>query len=372
MKRWLGYGLLLLGLGLWFLFDSQPMVLALWIATAVVPGAMGCAVLAAGKNVRLRLNAPDTVQKGQEFTVTIHKGSPRLLCWVDVTAELVCRNGKTGELLTQRVFLDGKTTELSLQADHCGPVALELDRATLSDSFGLWHRRLDNCRAELVCLPDLFPMEVTVWETAVPLLDADRYSPHRPGNDPSETFGLREYAPGDSVRQIHWKLSEKNHRTMIRELGLPVVDRLLLMMDTIGTEGADGLTEAVCSLSLALICRGITHTLAWNDPEEGSLRQMAVSSREDAALACRRLCSLASAQHGLDVAASFLQNHRHCGFSNVVVAALRPSPAVGELFSGNRVTILSPAVGDGLQPDGTVAVCFDPAAPEARLQRMEV
>ncbi|MCQ2538114.1 MAG: DUF58 domain-containing protein [Lachnospiraceae bacterium] len=41
-------------------------------------------------------------------------------------------------------------------------------------------------------------------------------------NDPSEAYGIREYVPGDSIKSIHWKLSEKTGKTMVREYGMPV------------------------------------------------------------------------------------------------------------------------------------------------------
>lgn len=51
--------------------------------------------------------------------------------------------------------------------------------------------------------------------------DSDTSSPDRRGSDLTEPFRLREYAPGDSLRQIHWKLSSKLDRLVIREPGMP-------------------------------------------------------------------------------------------------------------------------------------------------------
>ena len=40
-------------------------------------------------------------------------------------------------------------------------------------------------------------------------MESFRYSGARPGDDPGETFDIREYQEGDSIRQIHWKLTGK-------------------------------------------------------------------------------------------------------------------------------------------------------------------
>ena len=37
------------------------------------------------------------------------------------------------------------------------------------------------------------------------------------GYDATEVFDLREYQPGDSIRSIHWKLSEKFDTVLVRE-----------------------------------------------------------------------------------------------------------------------------------------------------------
>lgn len=48
-------------------------------------------------------------------------------------------------------------------------------------------------------------------------MESFRYSGSRPGDDPGETYDIREYRSGDSIRQIHWKLSGKLDDIMIRE-----------------------------------------------------------------------------------------------------------------------------------------------------------
>ena len=48
-------------------------------------------------------------------------------------------------------------------------------------------------------------------------MESFRYSGSRPGDDPGETFDIREYREGDSIRQIHWKLTGKMDRLIIRE-----------------------------------------------------------------------------------------------------------------------------------------------------------
>ena len=51
----------------------------------------------------------------------------------------------------------------------------------------------------------------------------------------AENHELRLYRPGDSVQQIHWKLSAKTGSLMLREPMLPVQRRLLVRLDLKGS-----------------------------------------------------------------------------------------------------------------------------------------
>ena len=75
------------------------------------------------------------------------------------------------------------------------------------------------------------------------------------GSDPTETFQIREYVPGDSLRQIHWKLSAKAGRYMVRDAAKPVDHRLTIYVErrTAPPRLADGLMEAAVSLCQAYV-----------------------------------------------------------------------------------------------------------------------
>ena len=64
-------------------------------------------------------------------------------------------------------------------------------------------------------------------------MESFRYSGARPGDDPGETFDIREYQEGDSIRQIHWKLTGKLDKMMIRQRSFPVDDTILILQSPI-------------------------------------------------------------------------------------------------------------------------------------------
>lgn len=84
-------------------------------------------------------------------------------------------------------------------------------------------------------------------------MESFRYSGNRPGDDPGETYDIREYQPGDSIRQIHWKLSGKLDDIMIREKSFPVDDTVLILAEAFQTERDSKRAETVAEVLSAVL-----------------------------------------------------------------------------------------------------------------------
>lgn len=119
-----------------------------------------------------------------------------------------------------------------LPTEHCGQLKLEVVHPRIYDYLGLFRLPLKMDR----------PGSVLVWPEAIPLtgvpdfarLPAQKWKP-RPGGGFAENHELRLYRPGDSLRQIHWKLSAKTGKLILREPMEPVRRRIRLTMDLCGT-----------------------------------------------------------------------------------------------------------------------------------------
>lgn len=57
----------------------------------------------------------------------------------------------------------------------------------------------------------------------------------KPGGGFAENHEMRQYRPGDSMNQVHWKLTAKTGKLMVREAMEPVRHRLLLTMEVQGS-----------------------------------------------------------------------------------------------------------------------------------------
>jgi hypothetical protein len=112
-------------------------------------------------------------------------------------------------------------------------------------------------------------------EQPMPPPDVDSYLTQawRPkaGGGFSENHELRLYRPGDSLQQIHWKLSAKTGNLILREPLEPLRNRLLLRLDLSGTAGQiDRKLGILLWLSRYLLSKQLPHY--WQVMTEGGVQ----------------------------------------------------------------------------------------------------
>lgn len=128
----------------------------------------------------------------------------------------------------------------------------------------------------MLIIPETYPIEVKGGLSSLLDLDGNVYSSSKSGFDMSEVFSIREYKPGDNLKGIHWKLSNKLDSVLVREGSFPIKNSVLILMETgfdlVGEElklKAKETVTAVLSLSESLLDEGIGHHIAWWDNENG-------------------------------------------------------------------------------------------------------
>ena len=239
-------------------------VLAVFIAAPILSWVT---VFFCCKKLSICWTAPGVTQKKKPFTLGIRLESKTGLPMGKTVAYLRLTNTATGELQRKRISFRG-SGEYTLESAFCGCIECKAESLWCYDLFGVLPVKL-SCKQKkrILVMPDTFPVEVSSVLTQS-RLEASEYAPDQKGYDRSETFQLREYAPGDSLQQIHWKLSSKLGDLMVRDGSLPVDRELMVFLDQTDPERTpqqtDALLEAVVSVCQALTEAGLPFTLAWN------------------------------------------------------------------------------------------------------------
>lgn len=96
------------------------------------------------------------------------------------------------------------------------------------------------------------------------------YDTQKAGDDFSEIFGIREYASGDKIRSIHWKLSAKESKLMVKEGSRPLTRKNLIVVDIRELSKTlqsryNGLFNVLTGLTHALLNLGEEINICFND-----------------------------------------------------------------------------------------------------------
>ncbi len=181
------------------------------------------ASLPAMENMRLELDAPErlTMSSRGEATLAGRCALPH----PPVRGKIQVKFFLTGE---SRIIKSGE----DLPTKHCGGLLLQPVRARVYDYLGLFRKKIRKTESRTVLV---LPRRV---EMRTPP-DLERYlaKAWRPkfGGGFAENHELRLYRPGDNLNQVHWKLSAKTGKLILREPMEPERGLVLLTLDLCGT-----------------------------------------------------------------------------------------------------------------------------------------
>lgn len=219
---------------------------------------------------------------------------------------LTADNELTGAHEQRKFFaaVSGKSRAgFSLGGLGVGVVTVSFSAPVLYDCFGLFkHKLKDLPDTSWEVYPKFCGIELYAEEAKEIAGDGDRYSEVRPGSDPSELFALREYAPGDEMRRIHWKLSNKTDKLIVREFGMPLNYSVFLLIELERGDVSElnACVTAAASISAVLIENGIFHNIAWFDRAKEKYIVREVSDIEEFQVAEAELISSYSySEHAL-------------------------------------------------------------------------
>lgn len=201
-----------LAYGEWFSY-----ILLLWVAG--LPWLSLLLSLPAMVTFRLAPEAPEHVAMG-EHAEAVLLGSGRFPL-PPFKGKLRLKNCQTGLVSRYR-------PEQGLPTAHCGAVTVTVKHPRVCDYLGLFAFPTRTQGGKTVLIrPDPIPVpQPPEWKDFQP-----RAWKPKPGGGFAENHELRDYRPGDSLNQVHWKLTAKTGVMTIREPMEPLREILLLTMD---------------------------------------------------------------------------------------------------------------------------------------------
>ena len=176
--------------------------------------------------LRIRMACPSAVSCGDQILVQVTNESwlpvPMHRCIISVYKPLT---------KVKSMLKSGGT----LPTQHCGKLFCRVEKVMITDYLGLFcfHMKT-SVTATVTVLPE--PITVTHPPQLCQRFTAS-WKP-KPGGGFAENHEMRLYRPGDNLNQIHWKLSAKTGKLVIREPMIPAGQHVVVGLSLWGSEEA--------------------------------------------------------------------------------------------------------------------------------------
>ena len=326
------WGLELILCMLFYLFTDSYAGLWLMAVSLVLPMAEMILAGISAKKLSGTLCVDNVGEKQKEMTAMLKIKNAGFFPFDRVFAKIKCENLLTGEIAEYEILTASPARaenrqQISLKSMHCGKLCLSLEEFIVLDYFGL--RRITvSAGSEKMTLitPDTFGLQIEVAYGENAVLDAEEYSMSKAGFDPSETFAVREYRPGDHIHQIHWQLSEKLDGLMVRDYGLPVQNTILLLLETGYLEKneefpaqVEKLVECLASVSQEMCEQQIVHSIGWYNHKEQTYSSAEIDSLEEFTMILPELLSAVPGEDGTSVLGHYMEQREQCEFAHLVL-----------------------------------------------------
>lgn len=152
------------------------------------------------------------------------------------TGALQVKGSVNGQKYMTNVYFRGKCQgKVSFPIDYSryGIHKVKINKILLFDMMRLFCRRIaKNKEITVIVVPKIYPVAAE-WNFDENLYDGDseHYSETKPGDDPSQIFDIRDYQEGDRLSRIHWKVSMKLNRVMVKEYSRQLPDGVDFYID---------------------------------------------------------------------------------------------------------------------------------------------
>lgn len=231
---------------------------------------------------------------------------------VMVSGRRMGRRGETAESVAKTF----------LQMEHVGMGFVELERVSICDYTGLFRLRIHEKRwkgrQEILVLPRIYEVPVVVNPLNFSGIGdrEERPGERRKGRSGGESFDIRNYHPGDRLKDIHWKLSARTEELMVLE-SHPEKEIPVLFFLSGGnpwkeeknrkkqrrkqSDWSERFYSVITSVSYYLLQQKCSHYFIWFDGDRQELVRHGVETEEDIYEMLLRFGTASTSDKGLDL-----------------------------------------------------------------------
>lgn len=269
-KNRIWYGAAVLAaLVIWLLANSRGILIFLCMMILIPVLLIVMEAIAVQKvSLKAKIRGSCRVEQENPLILNLENKSPFPIGGVQV--QVIVHNLLYQQKVESMVILQpGEKKEMEFHLEEspkeCGSIRISIPEIYCCDLFGLFRfRKKMNIELETLSYSPHFQSNLQLLRRPQTKSTGEIYDQYRRGHDVSEVVGLREYSEGDTLGSIHWKLSEKLDKLVVREFGYPSSYSTLILYDMMknadGAEVSNKRNDAVVAFTDVLSLR----LLEWN------------------------------------------------------------------------------------------------------------
>lgn len=379
LRRRIAWLLIIIAAAVLYLFDNGTPTLALLIACILAPLLSFGLLMLSGRHISIGL---ERLEIAEEYQVRLLISNSDLMPVSDIETQVRCTNLRTGEAerlaVTRSVRPKGKSEDImTITPGHAGRYEISVESARIYDPLRLWSRNIPaEGSAYLTSLPDTFDMSLSVTSSSSSMPESDRHKDGRGGTDPGEVRDIREYIPGDPIKNIHWKLSSKTDKLLVRELGVPVTDQFLVILDNaadvgLNPDALDAIVSVFASILQSLCNDDMDFNACWTSPETGEPVLRRITCEEDLlAAADEYLAVPATTRSAFETIERGKIDSR---FAHLIMTGSQIPVGLESITNGCQVTLLMyGSETEGRTDSGAMVIGFDENTYTSELVEIEI
>ncbi len=213
LKTWVIYSVSLLSAFIFFLCYKMWVSWFCLIIILLIPLLALVMFIAASRTYRFDMESPKSCALGDPsfIKMTIDGPAPYFAVF-RVKADFTDRMAGTSQKQTIMVH-DKGVTKIPVDTSHCGSYSCKITKLEVYDLFGFFHLTSNiNKDNEYIVRP------VPSIPEVMPDLYGFKAKNLRKAKQPNtEIYDIREYQAGDPIKTIHWKMSAKKDKLMVKE-----------------------------------------------------------------------------------------------------------------------------------------------------------
>ena len=219
------------------LFNGSAVLMGAAIVLAAIAAISGLSARRMAKKLEIQYKTEGVCTVDKQIPVFAYVKGRSFLPWGRIRARLSWKNMMIGSSWECSLdFPSNGMQEQIFSLDNlnrsCGKISVYVHDHQCMDSLGLFRIPMQiEERLEYLTYPPEVSVGLAILSRPRSDFSDSMFDQNRRGNDVTDIFGVRDYEAGDAIHSIHWKMTEKLDKLIVKEFSKPSRYHTIVLID---------------------------------------------------------------------------------------------------------------------------------------------